>query len=252
MSLSIQTSDPSQKSVYGARARFVIEALDQTFESYSTMGGFLFIDGSLFAMTSAHAMKNALRESSQNESGQDTKSPSDLLSDTDSGCETSSDEGSEVSDDSLDSVRAPVTSVLKSPPKGKRVVDTKKGTWTTLPLPRVLAYMNNGTTNGDYSLPDPAPQTSDFALVNTEFATPRMNEYFDIDRDTSVTISDHTPTRELSSGYVWICSDVPIRGYLLEGDASVILRGTIMRTKKIQVALADGMLPHVSIGTKAK
>jgi hypothetical protein len=252
MSLSIQSRDPSQKSICGAGARFVIGTSDRTFERYSTIGGFLSIDGCLFAMTSAHAMTNGFWENGHSESGHDTESPNDLLSDTNSSCEASSDEGSEVSDDSLHSARAPATFIQTSSPEAKRIVDTEGETWSAVPLPRILAYMNHGTTNGDYSLPDPAPQTSDFALVDTEFVTPRTNEYFDIDRNTSVTISDHIPTHELSSGVIWICGNVPIRGYVLEGDASVILRGTIMRTKKIQVALAAGMLPHVSIGMKAK
>ena len=251
MSMAIQSRDPDKKYICGIGARFGVETSDRTFERYSTIGGFLFIDGSVYGITSAHGMMSGLGESGHSASEHNTESTSNLSSDTESSCGASSDEGSEVSDDSSCSARAPQTIAQTASAVEKRTLDIPKGPWSNLPLPQILAYLSRGTTKGDYSFPDLAPPMSDFALVDTDSVAWRANEYLDINRDTLVTISDHILTRNLSSGDVWICGNtptnhgVPIGGYLLEGDASIILRGTIMRTRKIQVALHAGMLSHM-------
>ncbi|OCK81911.1 hypothetical protein K432DRAFT_424542, partial [Lepidopterella palustris CBS 459.81] len=241
ISFAIQDRTSGLKTICGARVRFTIETSNSIVERYSTIGGLIVVENSLFAITSAHAIVNCLLESSHSASSDETESTSNVSSDAGSDCETSSDSGSDVSADSPYSSPARITSTKRPSLEAEKVRETKEGMWTDSQLPEILAYMNRGTIKGDYIFPDPAPSSSDFALVDPRSVVQLSNEYYNPDYDTFATISDHIPTRELLSGDVWIiisCGNAPVKGYMLEGNASVILRGTVMRTKKIQVAVA--------------
>lgn len=243
MSFAIQESTSGLKTVCGARTRFTVKTSNSIVERYSTVGGLIVVENSLFAMTTAHAIVNCWLECSQSTSSEETKSTSNASSDAGSDCETSSDSGADASPDS--SYSSPVRMASAKPPstREKEVLESKEGIWTNSKLPKILAYINRGTTNGDYSFPIPAPSTSDFALMDTASFMQLSNKYRDLDHNTIETVSDHISTCDLHSGDVWIitsCSDAPVKGYMLEGAASIILRGTIMHTKKIQVALISG------------
>jgi len=60
------------------------------------------------------------------------------------------------------------------------------------------------------------------------------NEYRDPIEETVKTTSDHVPTRHLVSGHVWIITDCdkPPKGYMLKDKASIISRGSAMRTRR--------------------
>jgi len=245
VSFAIQDRTSSQKTICGARAKFTVETSNGIIERYSTIGGLIVVNNSLFAVTSAHAMMNCWREGHHSTSSGETESTSNVPSDAVSDCETSSDSEFDSSTDSPYSSPARMTFMKRPSLEAKWTYGAKRCTWTDSQLPKIMAYMSQGSTEGDYSFPDPAPSTSDFALVDLGSVVQLSNEYLNPDLNTVVTISDHVPTIELLSGDVWIiasCDNVPVKGYLLEADASIILRGTVMRTKKIQVAFAGGTL----------
>lgn len=243
-SFAIQDSTFDSKIICGARARLTIETSKGIVERYSTIGGLVVVGNSLFAMTTAHAIVNCWLECSYNAPSGLTGSASNKSSVTDSDWETSAESGDDVSTDSSDSPPTRMPSLNRPSMELKEVHETREGMWMDAQLPEIIAYMDQGTTNGDYSFPIRAPRTSDFALVDPGSITPLSNEYHNPEHNTIETISDHIPTSELLCGDVWIitsCGNAPLKGYMLEGDASVILRGTIMHTKKIQVAPISGM-----------
>jgi hypothetical protein len=244
-SFAIQDRTSSQKTICGARARFTIETSNGIVERYSTIGGLIVVNNSLFAMTSAHAIMNCWLEDSHSTYSNETESTSNVSSDTASDSEISSGSDSDASTDSPYSSPIRMASIKRPSLEAEKTHEAKLSTWIDFQLPKTIAYMSRGSTKGDYSFPDPAPSTSDFALVDLGSVVQLSNEYSNPELNTIVTISDHVPTFELLSGDVWIitsCEDAPVKGYLLEADASVILRGTVMRTKKIQVAFAGGTL----------
>jgi hypothetical protein len=104
--------------------------------------------------------------------------------------------------------------------------------------------MSRGTTCGDYAFPNTTPDTSDFALIDPQYLLTLSNEYRLPGQDTTEIISDHLLTKDLFDGDVLIiasCDQAPIQGFLLEDDASVIIAGMIMRTKRVQTKQMDGM-----------
>jgi hypothetical protein len=245
VSFAIQDRTSSQKTICGARARFTVETSNGIVERYSTIGGLIVVNDSLFAMTSAHSIMDCWLEDSRSTSSGETELISNVSSDTDSDFETSSDSESDTSTDRPHSASARTKFMTRPLLEAKRAHEAKRGAWTDSQLPKIIAYMSRGSTKGDYSFPDQAPSTSDFALVDLGSVVQLSNEYRNPDLHTIVTITDHVPTFDLLRGDVWIitsCNNAPVKGYLLEADASVILRGTVMRTKKIQVAFAGSKL----------
>lgn len=238
LSLAIGNTHFIHNSMCGAEARFTIQTQDNILECYSTIGGLVMANGCLFALTTAHAIINGLRKSNLSIAANEVSSTSSVC-DSDSSHESSSDEGLDVS---ADTSVASNTSKQVSSPTAPTTTQTIEGQWNELPLPRIMAYINHGTTIGDYSFPQQAPTMSDFALMDLKSVTAQSNQYFDPDHNVHVAISDHLPEHELLDGHVLICGRKPIRGYMLKGDASVILRGAVIRTKKVQVKIADGML----------
>ncbi|KAH7070517.1 hypothetical protein BKA63DRAFT_78513 [Paraphoma chrysanthemicola] len=242
VSFAIQDSTSGLRTICGSRARFTIETSNGIVERYSTIGGLIVVKNSLFAMTTAHAIVNCFLERSYSISSDETESTSNASSDAASDCDRSSDSGSDESTESSHSPPPRMASEKRPSIESREYHESKDVIWTNSQLPKILAYMNRGTIDGDHSFPIPAPSTSDFALVDSGSIIHLSNEYCNPDHNTIETISDHIPTRELLSGDVWVitsCGNAPVKGFLLEGDASVILRGTIMRTKKIQVPLTS-------------
>jgi hypothetical protein len=246
ISFAIQDRTSTFKTIYGARARCTFRTSEGIGERFSTIGGLVVVKSSLFAITTAHTIVNCSLEISS-VSIRETGSTSNSSSDTSSDCETSSDSEADASTGDPYLLPAPITSVRRLAVNSGEPHESMEGTWTNTELPNILAYMNRGTIDGDYSFPILAPSTSDFALIDPGSILQLSNEYCDQDRNTIETISGHIPTCELLSGDVWIitsCDNVSQKGYMLDGDASVILKGTIMRTKKIQVTIASGKPIH--------
>lgn len=244
ISFAIQQMFSGQETICGARARFSIGISGGKVERYSTIGGLIVVDNSLFVMTSAHAIVNWLLANSRGIFSDETGSRSDMSTSADSESDTSSDSGSATSIDSTISCSGRVASPGSPLPEARSLDAIEEGIWTDLGLPRIMAYMTHGTINGDYSFPYQAPSTSDFALAEVRTGASLLNEYYDPDDDSMTMITDHMPVQELSSEFVWIvtkCGNTPLKGYLLAGDACVILRGTVMRTKKIQIPVVGGM-----------
>lgn len=247
VSFAIQHYTSDMKTICGARARFTIGTSNGIVERYSTIGGLVVVGNSLFAMTTAHTIVNCLLEEPHSASSSETESTSDVSSDPGSDCETSSDSGADPSIDSPSSPPARMISTVRPSIIAEKSRDTTEYIFKDSKLPKIVAYMNRCTINGDYSFPNQAPSTSDFALLDVGSIMQLSNKYCDPDRNSIWAISDHIPTCKLFGGDVWIitsCGDAPVKGYMLHGDASIILRGTVMRTKKIQVELASGKLLH--------
>jgi hypothetical protein len=244
VSFAIQDSTFTWKTIYGAKARYTFRTSQGIVERYSTVGGLVVVKNSLFAITTAHTIVNCSVESCSRVPIHDMELTSDSSSDTGSDCDMNSDTEADASTVDPYPLPASRTCARRSSVDSREPQETMKGTWKDSKLPNILAYMNRGTIDGDYSFPILAPSTSDFALMDPESVLQLSNEYYDQDSDTIETISGHITTCELLSGDVWIitsCGTVPQKGYMLEGDASIILKGTIMRTKKIQVAFISGM-----------
>jgi hypothetical protein len=188
--------------------------------------------------------------SSDPESGSESDSNSDCGAESDTGSDSDSYDNSNT--DVIETTRAddvPFDQTFF----GKSSVDLEKNTegtqriWIQVPLPKILSYMSHGTTCADYSFPSTTPETSDFALIDPQdLQIPTLsNDYKAPGRDTTEVVSDHLPTKDLVDGGVLIitsCDQAPIKGYLLGEDASVIIAGTTMHTKRVQTEQMDGTL----------
>lgn len=240
ISFAIEDGVSQSKSICGTRVKFIIEASSGIIQHYSTIGGFIVVDGKVFAMTSAHSIVNYLLDGSGGTSEDDSELTSGTSSD--SGSDTDSESGSnDVPENPCSSTQQerlerpfPVAEIVHVP-RERNYIQTK--------IPEIIAYMGRGTITGDYSFPLSAPDTADFALIDKAVVSPLSNTYYNPELRDIVTISSHISTHELPCGDVWIISNhgvPPIKGYLLAGVASIILRGTVMRTKKIQVNYPGG------------
>ncbi|KAF2469346.1 uncharacterized protein BDR25DRAFT_263858, partial [Lindgomyces ingoldianus] len=238
MTFAVQCPRPGWKSICGAKARFTIQTSDGTIERYSTLGGSVMVGSSLFGLTSAHAIMNFFHEGSRSASINEVESTNNICSDSGSDCETSSDSEPEAFADSPCSSQTQTSFTRRPPLDANRIHGTEDVRWVEVPLPQIIAYLGHGTTSGDYAFPDLAPNASDFALIDIGSLGETSNEFHNPDNKAVAPIWGFIPTRDLPSGEVWIiatCGGEPLEGYLLEGDASVIVRGAVMRTKKIQV-----------------
>jgi hypothetical protein len=111
----------------------------------------------------------------------------------------------------------------------------------------VLVYLDRGTTVGDYSLASltTASSQADFLLVDLEPTNvgKQRNMMYDPEHAVFNQIDNHIRTHDLVHGEVHIIAGNngrSMRGQLLDGDASLILRGNIIRTRKIQVEFPGG------------
>ncbi|KAH7360029.1 hypothetical protein BKA66DRAFT_218572 [Pyrenochaeta sp. MPI-SDFR-AT-0127] len=250
VSFAIQQLLPGQETICGAKARFTIETSGENVECNSTIGGLVVVDDSIFAITSAHAIVNRLLENSHSVSSDETESLGNVSTDEDSEHEMSSSSDSSASGNNLCS-HTTRTAFIESPPSGSTGLGSvEEGMWINTDLPSKLAYMTHGTINGDYSFPDQAPSASDFALVDVGPARLLLNGYYDPDRDTLATISDHIPVRELSQGDVWILTNCDAHGMsgswvVHEGSLCGVVYAAYDRSPYVHMLPADTMFQNI-------
>jgi hypothetical protein len=114
--------------------------------------------------------------------------------------------------------------------------------WQSHELPDILAFASRGTRTGDYSLPDHAGDSADFALVPADESkyywnvcdNPRTGHFSIL---TNVVHED-----DLNDGEVWICHDslrTPLGSTLLRGKGSVITMRHFMSTRKLYLDSFD-------------
>jgi len=196
-SLAIQDGVSSLNTVCGARAEFSINTQNSTATCYSTIGGLVIVRDCLFAMTTAHAIVNAV----------------------------------------------PAAQIAASEPS--EVPHTFE--WEGTPFPTTYAYVNEAFADG-ISIPDVAHYAADFALVDPASLTKLSNKYQAEDSENIETVTDHVPTSELSAGDVWVVTSRDknaTKGYMVDGDASIIMRGAFMHTKMVKVTMEIGMFKQL-------
>ncbi|KAF2681468.1 hypothetical protein K458DRAFT_457051 [Lentithecium fluviatile CBS 122367] len=219
VSFAILECTSGLETTCGTRARFTVQTPDTAYECFSTIGGLVTVD-----------------------------LPSGMPSEVESASETSSE-----SDDSA-STRTTSFPPERIPSAGrptKKVTgDGKpKGKWKNSQRPSIVAYMGRGTRDGNYSLPLSVPDTSDFALIDPRSIMQLSNKYQIPGERIPKAVSDFVRTKHLTKGKVWIIassSEAPLEGHMLAGDASIIVRGTVMRTKKIQMQSTFTGVPGLS------
>ncbi|CAN9248136.1 unnamed protein product [Alternaria alternata] len=193
----IQAADENLDSVCGTSARFTVESVsdDSTYESYTTIGGLVLVDGDLFAITTAHAItKHGIPD------------PQHIVTDR------------------IDDSPVP------------RDLDMLE--WKPSPFPNTFAYLGDAYVRG-VKVDRPLVDAADFALVEPQsFPKLGFNTYQLVDRSHFESVSDYTPTKELKSGDVTICTNddkLPMKGIMVEGDAPIIIKGAVIVTRMIEV-----------------
>ncbi|KAF2269650.1 hypothetical protein CC78DRAFT_601821 [Lojkania enalia] len=239
ISFAIESRASSLKTDCGLKARFTVQSDGHTTEHFLTIGGLIVVGEFLFGLTSAHAIMSCFPENSQTGRDSNVESTSTDISDSDVDRGRGSDSEPEPALQSLVRTQHPIQPASGALLGANDLNEVNEGTWTELRLPNILAYIGRGTTSGNYSFCDSAPDMSDFNLVDLGSIKEVPNRFYDPDQQAYASVLDYVPTREQNSGEVWIvaqCGVAPMKRYLLNGDTSIILRGKIMRTKKIQMA----------------
>lgn len=203
----------------GAQVRYTIKRGDACHtQLYSILGGIIAISGSLYGLTTAHSIVECLRlPNPELESTSDSAKESDGSSASD--LETSSD------------LEDTPTTVLYSNPK-------HKSEWMEVPMPGDLVYMGWGWDGDRFGSRGNPDDTSDFALIEVGSGSRAVNGFYDSNSDSIIQISGHYGKNELEEGEVQIITDStrgPVNGYLLNGDARVILPDRVVFTRRIQI-----------------
>ncbi|CAN9471992.1 unnamed protein product [Alternaria alternata] len=111
--------------------------------------------------------------------------------------------------------------------------------WVPSPFPNTFAYLGDAYVRGT-KVDKPVVDAADFALVEPQ-SFPKLGNRYQVEGWSDFeTVSGHTPTAGLSSGDVTICTNdyrVPMKGYMVEGDAPVIVGGVMMLTRMIEVTM---------------
>jgi hypothetical protein len=233
--------------ICGARIRFAIVTSDgRVIERYSTVGGIVKVRGSLFGLTTAHGITSGLREmSSKTNVDEDEDDLSDDSS-SERGLDCQESSGSNSDSEASDNYPSHSQSGASSSARAELTVRrdlVSEETWLELPLPQTVAYGAKGTTRLDYSFPDGAPDEADFALIDMNSIQGVMNGFHDPIKNINIPILQYYQTSELIGGEVLIvtaCGSAPAKGYLLEAKSSVIVKGRIIHTKKIQIDFGAG------------
>ncbi|QKX58893.1 uncharacterized protein TRUGW13939_06021 [Talaromyces rugulosus] len=240
---SIQDHQNSAMSC-GLKAKFTVSTTNKKKESIFTIGGFVMVEGCVVGLTTAHGIISLLKEFGSRSNSFNCSSEAD---DSTDGETTTSASASESSSPVATSgyTPSPHISLTKSEisfrpeynspgQSDTRILQEDK--WLFLGAPKTLAYR--------------APASSDFALVDMEYMGNLTNMYYDPTTSSVHEISGHVSVDQVPRGEVLIISssnDHPLRGYLLDDTASVILRGVVMRTRKIQLTMDHGQKPaHLS------
>ncbi|RYO61377.1 hypothetical protein AA0116_g5244 [Alternaria tenuissima] len=110
--------------------------------------------------------------------------------------------------------------------------------WKPSPFPNTFAYLGDAYVRG-VRVDRPLVDAADFALVEPQsFPNLGFNTYQLLDRSHFESVSDYTPTSELKSGDVTICTNddtLPMKGIMVKGDAPIIVGGVVMLTRMIEV-----------------
>jgi hypothetical protein len=220
----------------------------------STIGGIVVVDGRLCGLTTAHGIVNHIlnheRGSRLEEEQDEQEDEGEKGEDTEGSSEYESDDTS--SGGSQYSVQEK-TRLLAARSERDGFQDNKKPQDSIrLELPKVLRYLDRGTAVGDYSLTlrSPATNQADFLLIDLEPAGPAAQRNVMHKQGGPLSIRDHVPAYDLVQGEVDIITGnngYPVKGYLLRGDTSLILRGNLIRTRKIQVEHPGGKSSSIEI-----
>jgi hypothetical protein len=241
VSLAIQIPSSHSLQLFGAKIKFTIVKGSTSIERFCTIGGPLKVDSSIYGLTTAHGLVSAIQEVRVAE----TSSPMNISSE-DEDNSSSSDPGSESESDQQHRA-APIPSNRTSARSAgehdkSQSSDFGPGLWKPLPLPTSLSYLGRMTTKGNYDLPQTQSMSSDFALID-------LSNTFDcIDPDIPGISWSEIELAQLAatcSGEVFVVvrpEGRPVKGYLLDGEASIILRGKVVRTRKIQIERTGGLL----------
>jgi hypothetical protein len=208
-SLEILDDPSSLDTVCGSKARFTMFARSIP-QFQSTVGGLIVIGGELFAMTAGHGIVKKLEEK---------------LLDKDQYTWYR-----EKTDDA---------------PHGESL----GGFWKESKFPTVFAYLDYAVVEGS-RVSSNLVDATDFALVDPATFTKLSNRYRYQWKaiDIVETVSDHVPVSELSAGDVWVLTrrdKSSEKGYMIEGDASIIVRDAVIRTKMIKLTTDIGMSLHI-------
>ncbi|CAI9630833.1 unnamed protein product [Alternaria burnsii] len=110
--------------------------------------------------------------------------------------------------------------------------------WKPSQFPSTFAYLGDAYIRG-VKVDRPLVDAADFALVEPQsFPNLGFNTYQLKDRSHFESVSDYTPTSELKSGDVTICTNddtLPMKGIMVKGDAPIVVGGVVMLTRMIEV-----------------
>ncbi|CAI6340614.1 unnamed protein product [Periconia digitata] len=222
---------------HGIPAKFTVSEDLTTKEATCIIGGMIMVKDSLYGLTTAHPLTTAFSDATRST----TKLCDSDLSSSDEEDQVS-DEGSEATSDSnSDHSRSPLRqrNLQNSPFEGSMASPSSSTTshivphheTIDLPTPRLLSYIGQATKVGNYNLPQMISQVSDFALIHSERIIDHWNE------NVPYPVTKTASSKEFVSGGVVIAAGTAQRllGYLLKDEASIILRGEVVRTRKIQI-----------------
>lgn len=228
--ISFALSDKA--SLCGIPARSSSRTTDYT-EAIFTIGGAIRLGDSLYGLTTGHSfVNNESKNSESDESDESSDSDDEMPFHSGEGLQSNSDEGqnTNANANNANGVNEEFLERLNCMHE-----------WKQTSFPRVLAYKGRGTKNGDFSLPEPAPDGSDFALVTMpilDFGR-RTLGYHGAKRS----VTGVAPSHELQEGSVEILYDMrrppghsePLEAHPPKAKSSIILGSSIMSTRKIQM-----------------
>lgn len=246
-SLSFVVQTPHSGAVPGIMTKFLVETGIGGVERTSTIGGLIMVNNYVYGLTTAHTIVNYFEEEhsdgeatdSADENGSTSESRSSTDSDSESSRTTSPPPKKRLRVSSAWSFETVGNEVQNSPAIGStQFNETPQNEWMKVEAPMILAYKGKGTSNGDYLFSQEAPKNSDFALIDLSSFGEISNTFLNPDGSGVGQVSEFIPNALLGEGKVWVLSAPGgnlLQGHLLEGESSVIVGGTIMRTKKIQM-----------------
>lgn len=221
--------DSESSTATGAPARFTVLTKQDSAVFCSTIGGTIVIDKQIYGLTSAHGLTNGYAQLSKGQN--DQRGPG-----TDSDSLSDSGDESETSDEIKTGVGKKMPALM-----WQATFRAHDRHWAHLSNPKHVAYLGQGTSGSDYSLPESAPRTSDFALFVAALPRMQRNTYLDKQSLKHRHVEGHHLINDLKAGEVLIIAkneESPLEGYLLDVRSSIIIRGTVIHTKKIQVHFA--------------
>lgn len=218
--------------VSGSKVMFTVHTSQGNHEHYSTIGGIIMTESTIFtaerkifALTTAHGVASEIAYRN-------------AIPKNDTSSDSTHDSESSITDSDSDEAKDPTEiTTIQAIEEEEEAIRLRLPFWTVLPFPSILAYLGSGTMMGDWKHPVAAPATSDFALFEVPPYCEKRN--FVRTNGSMIRLTGHLPQSELSAGKVHIIADMyrdGIEGDLLDGESCIILKGIIMRTKKIRTA----------------